>query len=121
VKDVSFKYCVRKTPGSSRYDEFVETVPEEHRDRMPRSEKGVDIQICCDALQLAAASLIYRLFLLTNDFDFIPLCETLKCFGANISLMLLPGRPVNSELVPACDSYYQVPDETVDFSFAQRS
>jgi uncharacterized LabA/DUF88 family protein len=73
VRDVSFKYCGEKLARSSEYDAWLETVPEQFRDRCQRSEKGVDVQICCDASQLAAMGHISRLFLSTNDSDFIPL------------------------------------------------
>jgi uncharacterized LabA/DUF88 family protein len=117
VKDVSFKYCGEKLVRSSEYDSWVETVPEQFRDRCQRSEKGVVVQICCDALQLAAMGHLDHLFLSTNDSDFIPLCERLKDFGANISLVRLTGRPVNSDLVRACDSYHVVPDQLLNGLF----
>ena len=121
VRDVSFKYCGKKLPRSTEFDEWVAQVPDKFLERMSRSEKGVDIQICCDALQLAAAGHIDRLFLLTNDYDFVPLCERLKDVGANISLMRLPGRPVNSDLAAACDGYYEVPEKSLDLFFAPAS
>lgn len=106
VRDVEFRFCGRKMPGSARYEEWLETVPDEFRERCQRSEKGVDIEICCDALQLAAAKLMDRLLLLTNDSDFVPLCRMLKQLGANVSLIRLSeARPVNEELAEACDSY----------------
>ena len=81
-------------------------MPDEFRERCQRSEKGVDIEICCDALHLASAKLLDRLLLLTNDSDFVPLCRMLKQLGANISLIRLSeARAVNEELVEACDTY----------------
>lgn len=119
VRDVSFKYCGKKLPRSSEFDEWVEQhVPDKFSDRVSRTEKGVDIQICCDALHLAAAGHVDRLFLLTNDYDFVPLCERLKDVAANASLMRLPGRPVNSDLAAACDGYYEVPENALDRFFA---
>lgn len=117
VRDVNFKYCGKKLPRSSKYDEWVETVPPEFQERITRSEKGVDVQICCDALQLAAAGHVDRIFLMTNDSDFIPLCDKLKFFGANISLIQLPGRAVNNDLAAACDSYYEIPQTALDRLF----
>jgi uncharacterized LabA/DUF88 family protein len=106
VRDVEFRFCGRKMPGSARYEEWLETVPDEFRERCQRSEKGVDIEICCDALHLAAAKLMDRLLLLANDSDFVPLCRMLKQLGANVSLIRLSeARPVNEELVEACDTY----------------
>jgi uncharacterized LabA/DUF88 family protein len=106
VRDVEFRFCGRKIPNSAGYEKWLETVPDEYRERCQRSEKGVDIEICCDALHLAAAKLMDRLLLLTNDSDFVPLCRMLKQLGANVSLIRLSeARPVNEELAEACDSY----------------
>jgi uncharacterized LabA/DUF88 family protein len=106
VRDVEFRFCGRKMSGSARYEEWLDTVPDEFRERCQRSEKGVDIEVCCDALHLAGAKLMDRLLLLTNDSDFVPLCRMLKQLGANVSLIRLSeARPVNEELVEACDTY----------------
>jgi uncharacterized LabA/DUF88 family protein len=106
VRDVEFRFCGRKIASSARYEEWLETVPAEFRERCQRSEKGIDIEICCDALHLAAAKLMDRLLLLTNDSDFVPLRRMLKQLGANVSLIRLSeARPVNEELVEACDTY----------------
>jgi len=121
VRDVNFKSCGKKLPHSSEFDEWVEQVPDKFSERVSRSEKGVDIQICCDALHLAAAGHVDRLFLLTNDSDFVPLCERLKDLGANVSLMRLPGRPVNTDLAAACDGYYEVPEKELERLFAPRA
>ena len=60
--------------------------PKSVRDRLHRTEKAVDTQICCDALELAVKGRLDRLFLYTNDYDFLPLCNALKAAGSNISL-----------------------------------
>jgi len=54
-------------PVSPECAQWLETVPSEFRDRCTKSEKGVDIEICCDALKLAALGKLDRLALLTND------------------------------------------------------
>lgn len=106
VRDIEIRPCGGKIPHSMKFDEFLKTVPDEFLDRFQKSEKGVDIKICYDALQLAATGRLDRLFLLTNDSDFLPLCRKLKELGANVSLLRLSeARPANSELVRACDSY----------------
>src|SRR6266852_1199649 len=86
VRDVEFRFCGRKIAGSAPSEEWLETVPDEFRERCQRSEKGVDIEICCDALHLASAKLMDRLLLLTNDSDFVPLCRMLKQLGAKRQL-----------------------------------
>jgi hypothetical protein len=111
IRDMSFKFCGHKLKKSSEFEKFVEeTVPPKFHDRFSKSEKGIDIEICCDALKLASASRIERLFLLSNDGDFIPLCRTLKEFGANISIIhLTEVVPPNGDLLREADSYDVVP------------
>ena len=106
IRDVHFKYCGEKLPKSSAYEAWLETVPEQWKDRCVKSEKGVDIEICCDALRLASLGKMDRLFLFTNDRDFIPLCKTLKGFGVNVSLIHLSKfTNPNKLLIEECDSY----------------
>ena len=107
IRDIHFKYCGEKLKKSAVFDKIVEEfIPEEFRDRVSKSEKGVDIEICCDALRLATRSKVDRLFLLTNDRDFIPLCRTLKEFGANVSLIYLSAATSpGTELLSEVDSY----------------
>jgi uncharacterized LabA/DUF88 family protein len=119
VRDVGFKFCGARLPRSKEFDEFVATdVPEKFRDRFSKSEKGVDIEICCDALQLAATGRLDRLLLLTNDSDFLPLVRKLKEFGANVSLMHLSSASrVNGDLASLCDSFDVIPDEQLPMIF----
>jgi len=111
VRDMHFKFCGQKLKGSTEFNKFVEeTVPAKFRDRVSKSEKGIDIEICCDALKLASASRMERLFLLTNDDDFLPLCRTLKEFGANVSLIHLSDVvSPNESLLTETDSYDVIP------------
>lgn len=122
ARDMHFKYCGEKLKNSNAFNKFVsEKVPSKWHDRFAKSEKGVDIEICCDALKLAARGKIERLFLLTNDRDFIPLCKTLKDFGANISLLhLSEDTNVNEALVKECDTYNYVPKDYLDGMFAKK-
>jgi uncharacterized LabA/DUF88 family protein len=118
IRHVEFRFCGRKMAGSARYEEWLETVPDEFRERCQRSEKGVDIEICCDALHLAGAKLLDRPLLLTNDSDFVPLCRMLKQLRTNISLIQLSGaRPVNEQLVEACDTYNVVDERHLFAAF----
>lgn len=74
-----------------------------------RREKGVDTQICCDALTLAATGKLDRLLLYTNDSDFVPLCRALRQLGCNVTLYRLPTpRTVNKTLASACDGYAEL-------------
>lgn len=107
VRDVHFKHCGEKLDRSVAYEKWLEDeVPPEWKDRCVKSEKGIDIEICCDALRLASMGKMDRLFLITNDRDFIPLCKTLKEFGVNVSLVHLSAFTNPSKLlVDECDSY----------------
>jgi|SRR5665213_2898599 len=63
VSDIHFKYCGQKLKGSAEFDRFVEeSVPEKWKHRFSKSEKGIDIEMCCDAFKLASASRVERLF-----------------------------------------------------------
>ena len=119
VRDVHFKFCGQKLKRSSEFNEFVETqVPAKFHDRFSKSEKGIDIEICCDAFKLAAASKMERLFLLTNDADFIPLCRTIKEYGANISIIHLSDSiNRNLSLLKEADSYDVVSREQLQQMF----
>jgi NYN domain-containing protein len=95
-----------------------EHVPSKFQSRFAKSEKGIDIEMCCDALRLASAARLERLFLFTNDGDFIPLCRTLKEFGTNISILhLSAATPPNTELLREADSYDIVAKDAFDAMF----
>jgi uncharacterized LabA/DUF88 family protein len=111
VRDVQFKPCGEKIRAAQQYTDWVEkNVPQKWRDRVSKSEKGVDIEICCDALRLVSVSKLDRLFLLTNDADFVPLCRTLKELGTNVSLLHLSGlQAPNKALLAEVDTYDVLP------------
>lgn len=119
VRDIHLKYCGHKLKKSEEFQRFVEeSVPEQFQGRFAKSEKGIDIEICCDALRLASVGNIERLFLLSNDSDFVPLCRTLKEFGANISLFHLTEIvPANLDLLHETDSYDVVKSEALQHMF----
>lgn len=107
ARDIHFKYCGQKLKRSAEFDKFVEqSVPAKFHDRFAKSEKGIDIEMCCDALKLASAGRVERLFLLSNDGDFIPFCRAMKEFGSNISIIhLSEAVNPNSDLLREADSY----------------
>lgn len=114
VRDISFKYCGEKLKHSQSFNSFLETVPKRWIDRCTKSEKGIDIEICCDAFKLAFNGKMERLFILTNDRDFIPLCRTLKDLGVNVSLIHLSKHTnINKPLVKECDTYDLVDEESL--------
>ena len=86
-------------------------MPDKFKNHFSKSEKGIDIEICCDAFKLASASRLDRLFLLTNDDDFIPFCRTMKEYGANVSIIHLSDKVTrNISLLREADSYDIVPE-----------
>ena len=112
AEDICIEKCGKILERSQRVDTWLQkkNAPSYVLARMNKSEKGVDTQICCDALQLACTNKIDRLFLYTNDADFVPLCKTLKQVGVNISLILLSKSRVNKALVECFDTF-DVPNE----------
>jgi uncharacterized LabA/DUF88 family protein len=121
VRDIHFKFCGTKLKRTAGLAEFVETVPPKWRDHFNKSEKGIDIEMCCDALKLASAGRIERLFFLTNDDDFIPFFRTLKEFGANISVIHLSDVvSKNASLLREADSYDVISMAVLDTIFLQK-
>ena len=117
--DIHIKECGKKLTGGSRVDKWIaeKSPPNYILDRLHRSEKAVDTQICCDSLLLAGLGKLDRLFLYTNDYDFIPLCQTVKNLGANISLFRLEDKNLNSDLRKECDSFSVVRPENLENLF----
>jgi uncharacterized LabA/DUF88 family protein len=119
VRDMHFKFCGQKLKKSKAFTEFVaNVVPKEFQGHFSKSEKGIDIEICCDAFKLASAAALERLFLFTNDDDFIPFCRAIKEFGANISIIHLSAMPTrNLSLLKEADSYDVVPGKELQNLF----
>jgi uncharacterized LabA/DUF88 family protein len=111
--DIQIKECGKKLQKGSRVDTWITNTnpPNYILERLHKSEKAVDTQICCDALLLAGFGRIDRLFLYTNDFDFIPLCQTLKSIGVNVSLIRINQKSINKNLRRECDSLSVIPKE----------
>lgn len=108
AEDVRIEYCGKPVKEVRLAQEWLEQnrAPDHVRDCIYRSEKGVDTQICCDALQLAGLGRLDRLFLFTNDSDFVPLCRTLRQLGVNVNLLRLQATGVNKELAAECDGFH---------------
>ena len=114
IRDISFKFCGQKLKRSADFEEWLPTVPAKFQNRFGKSEKGVDIEICCDAFRLASVGKLQRVFLLTNDDDFVPFCNAIRDFGVNISIIHLfdTGSP-NISLLKAADTYDAIPREVL--------
>jgi uncharacterized LabA/DUF88 family protein len=119
INDLQIKYCGKKISQYRKADEWLEkrSAPSYVKDSLYKSEKAVDTQICCDALNLLALKKLDRLFLYTNDYDFVPLCQSIKSMGANINLIRLTKERVNSELVCECDAFHAYDLDEIDSFF----
>jgi uncharacterized LabA/DUF88 family protein len=119
IRDLHFKFCGSKLKKSAEFLKFVEEkVPSHFQSHFSKSEKGIDTEMCCDALRLASRSSLDRLFLLSNDSDFIPLCRAVKEFGSNISVLHLSEKILpNDDLLREADSYDVVPQARLDGMF----
>ena len=117
--DIRIQYCGKKLRQSKKAVRWLEdhSAPAYVKENLYKSEKAVDTQICCDALQLAGTSKIERLFLYTNDYDFVPLCQTIRQLGANINLFRLSKEKVNKDLVTECDAFHVMGDDEIKKCF----
>lgn len=115
VSDLRIEYCGKRIRQFEQAKRWLEdnSAPESVSECLYRSEKAVDTQICCDALQLAGTGKLDRLFLYTNDYDFVPLCRSLRQLGANVNLFRLRGIEVNMALVSECDAFHEMDEATI--------
>jgi uncharacterized LabA/DUF88 family protein len=119
VRDLNIIFAGHKLKKSAEFDSFVEEkVPSKFQDRFQKSEKGIDLQICCDAFKLLTRSDVERFTILTNDGDFIPFLQTVKEFGCNVSLLnVSPYLNPNVALVREADSYDCLAEEHLGLVF----
>lgn len=112
ISDLEIKYCGKKIPDYKKAKKWLDDqkAPNSVRDSLYKSEKAVDTKICCDALILLSLNKLDRIFLYTNDYDFIPLCQAIKSMGANINLVKLTESRVNNNLVTECDGFHTFTD-----------
>lgn len=115
IEDLEIKYCGKKISTHEKAKKWLDAnkAPNSVLDSLYKSEKAVDTQICCDALVLLALNKLDRLFLYSNDYDFIPLCKAIKTMGSNINLVKLTETKVNSALVKECDSFCAFSDQEI--------
>jgi uncharacterized LabA/DUF88 family protein len=113
VQDLRIEFCGKRIKHFDEARSWLEeqNAPESVRECLYRSEKAVDTQICCDALHLAATNKLDRLFLYTNEYDFVPLCRALRQLSANVNLFRMQRQSVNALLVSECDAFHVFVDE----------
>ena len=119
VSDVRIEWCGKRITQFEKARVWLDEhdAPEFVRECLYRSEKAVDTQISCDALQLAGTGKLDRLFLYTNDYDFVPLCRALRQLGANVNLFRLRAAGVNGALAAECDALHEVPESVAPLMF----
>lgn len=66
-------------------------------------QKGVDIQLAVDMLQLALTKGIEKALLVTGDSDFVPVVNAVKASGVNVSLHYASQLPTHQSLRQAVD------------------
>jgi uncharacterized LabA/DUF88 family protein len=122
VSDLRIEYCGKRIPQFEKAKKWLEdnSAPDSVSECLYRSEKAVDTQICCDALQLAGTGKLDRLFLYTNDYDFVPLCRSLRQLGSNVSLFRLRGIGANAALICECDAFHEMDERTVRRCFGEQ-
>jgi uncharacterized LabA/DUF88 family protein len=120
VGDIHIEYCGKRIRQFEQAKVWLDenNAPDMVRECLYRSEKAVDTQICCDALQLAAVGKLDRLFLYTNDYDYVPLCQTLKRMGANINLFRIRADSVNANLAEECDAFHVMDENNLRNCFS---
>lgn len=108
--DTRIEYCGKRIPGYKKAHDWLrdKNAPDFVQESLYRSEKAVDTRICCDAMHLAATGKMDRLFLYTNDYDFVPLFHSLRILGCNINLFRLSMNGVNRELAAESDALHEI-------------
>lgn len=85
---------------------MVLRIPEKYRDYIHRAEKGLDMQLSCDALTLVANKTASCIGLYINDRDYIPFIKSIKNLGANVYLTCLSSKyPIQEKLCDISDKF----------------
>jgi uncharacterized LabA/DUF88 family protein len=84
----------------------LDKLPERYRDLYPRAEKGLDMELACDALMLAASGKVQNFVFMINDRDYVPLLTSLQRLGANTYLAGLDlKQKMHNSLLNLSDNY----------------
>jgi uncharacterized LabA/DUF88 family protein len=57
----------------------------------PREQKGVDVQLAVDALEVASSGRVDAIALVTGDADFVPLAGAVRRAGPHVIVMAFPS------------------------------
>ncbi|PWU23876.1 hypothetical protein C5B42_01415 [Candidatus Cerribacteria bacterium 'Amazon FNV 2010 28 9'] len=84
----------------------IAKLPEQYHDNFQRAEKGLDIRLVCDTLQLVSSGRTNNIVLFVNDSDYVPFFEALQNLGSNTYLVALDnGFNINKKLAELADVY----------------
>jgi NYN domain len=119
VEDLRIEFCGKRIRELEVAREWLDTnnAPSYVKECVHRTEKAVDTKICADALQLAAVGKLDRLFLYSNDYDFVPLCRALRNLGRNVNLLRLQPLNINIDLVEECDALHCLESSRLQYCF----
>ncbi len=93
-------------------DTELQKLDEKYRDNYARAEKGLDVQLACEALLLVINGRIANAVFMVNDRDFVPLFNAIHDAGGNVYLTALDGkRPIRRELSDLCDRFLAIDSE----------
>jgi uncharacterized LabA/DUF88 family protein len=96
--------CAQSNPKIPE-TEIAKINPKYH-DQIHRGEKGLDMELACDVLELVATGKIDALVFLVNDGDFLPLFKAVQRLGANAYLISLDSKQaIQKDLVNQADLY----------------
>jgi len=88
-------------------DTEIQKLDPKYHDLFHKAEKGLDMELACDALQLVADRRIDSVGFLVNDRDYIPLFKALQRLGANTYITGLDAKhPIQKDLVDLADLYH---------------
>lgn len=105
IDHIRIDYCENFDSNGVPPDERAKLSPK-FADRFPKQEKGLDVQLVCDATNYALRNAADNYFFVIRDRDYIPLCRLLREVGKNVYLISSSIRiPVPEEILTEVDYY----------------
>lgn len=109
------KECGVSLKGKTIPETYLNKLPERYRDIFPRAEKGLDMELACDSLLLAAGGRITCFVFMINDRDYLPLLKAIHRHGANTYVVGLDvKRKIQQSILDLCDRYLTLEESLYD-------
>ena len=108
--------CGETLTGGVPIEQIVK-LDQKYRDYFPRSEKGLDIKLTCDALLLAATGRISNFVFLINDRDYMPLLDSIGSLGGNVYITALDSKEETQEKITNLSDLFLTLDNELPFIF----